>query len=122
MDLIDRQTAIDTFHAYAPGIPWDKLDMIFAEIPSVQASGDLIDRQAAIESIKNDPVGRVIAERYNIIGWLEGLPSAQPERKKGKWIELDYTQAWEYKCDQCGRLSDFKENFCPNCGADMRGE
>lgn len=43
-------------------------------------------------------------------------------RKKGKWLELDFTEAGEYKCDQCGRLSDFEENFCPNCGADMRGE
>lgn len=45
----------------------------------------------------------------------------KPERKKGKWIELDFTEAWEYRCDQCGRRSDFKENFCPNCGADNRG-
>ena len=35
-DLIDRQKAIDTFHAFAPGIPWDTLDKIFAEIPSAQ--------------------------------------------------------------------------------------
>lgn len=44
------------------------------------------------------------------------------ERKTGEWIELDFTEAWEYKCDQCGRLSDFKDNFCPNCGADMRAK
>ena len=41
------------------------------------------------------------------------------ERKKGKWIELDFTEAWEYRCNQCGRRSDFKENFCPNCGCEM---
>lgn len=53
---------------------------------------------------------------------INSVPFAQPERKKGKWLELDFTEAWEYKCDQCGRLSDFEENYCPNCGADMRGE
>ena len=25
------------------------------------------------------------------------------------------------KCSLCGRLCFFEENFCPNCGADMRG-
>ena len=32
-DYISRQAAIDAFHAYAPGIPWDKLDAIFGEVP-----------------------------------------------------------------------------------------
>lgn len=36
-DYIDRQVAIDTFHAFAPGIPWDTLDKIFNEIPSADA-------------------------------------------------------------------------------------
>lgn len=53
---------------------------------------------------------------------IDNAPTIEPERKKGKWLELDFTEAWEYKCDQCGRLSDFEENYCPNCGADMRGE
>ena len=58
------------------------------------------------------------------INELETIINEQPtieERKTGEWIELDFTEAWEYKCDQCGRLSDFKDNYCPNCGADMRG-
>ena len=63
---------------------------------------------------------------------LENLPSVQPERKKGKWIHkpdiyLD-EQTWE--CSECGEPWIFIEgtpsennaNFCPNCGADMRGE
>lgn len=57
-----------------------------------------------------------------IIGVIDEEPTIEPERKKGKWLELDFTEAWDYKCDQCGKLSDFEENYCPNCGADMRGE
>lgn len=42
MDLIDRQAAIDVFHMYAPGIPWDKLQYIFDEVPSAQPESELI--------------------------------------------------------------------------------
>lgn len=44
------------------------------------------------------------------------------DRPTGKWIELPPTEAWEYVCDQCGRRSDFKDNYCPNCGARMEPE
>lgn len=36
------------------------------------------------------------------------------ERKSGKWIEL--------RCSECGQVDYSKPNYCPNCGADMRGE
>lgn len=54
----------------------------------------------------------------------------EPERKKGKWIDMgDFEQ-----CSVCtatrlkevqtvyGKALWIKTNFCPNCGADMRGE
>lgn len=67
---------------------------------------------------------------------LLNLPSAQLERKKGKWIEGDY---WSegvgmgesygnyYRCSICEKRvrSGYKHcymNFCPYCGADMREE
>lgn len=47
----------------------------------------------------------------------------------GRWIK---TGRWGrvYRCDQCGNYLDFDgvnvgrgdANYCPNCGADMRGE
>ena len=58
--------------------------------------------------------------RFWQMRWLDRLE--QPERKKGKWIETDSHEPCWYKCDQCGRLHDFLDNYCPNCGADMRGE
>ena len=42
------------------------------------------------------------------------------ERKTGKWIPFDYP--W-YQCSECGAVREnksFLENFCSNCGADMR--
>ena len=91
---------------------------------------DFISRQAAIDAILAiKDYGN--SDRANALGLAEfavtTLPSAQPERKKGQWMKEDRGHV-EYcaVCDQCGFdwiWSDreyFK--FCPNCGADMRGE
>ena len=46
------------------------------------------------------------------------------ERKKGKWIDLNTSTTMympRYKCSICDGWAN-KSNFCPNCGADMRGE
>ncbi len=56
--------------------------------------------------------------------------NAQPtieERKMGKWIphKSIFGGLGErvYTCNQCGYNIGFRrENFCPNCGADMRKE
>ena len=54
---------------------------------------------------------------------VEEMPTV--ERKKGKWISLDDFRGKYntngYKCSECGEQSDYEENYCPNCGADMRG-
>ena len=52
--------------------------------------------------------------------------SALEERKSGEWKEItDKTMDCCYRCSECGFIRDayFLEvtNFCPNCGADMRG-
>lgn len=54
---------------------------------------------------------------------LLSLPSAEPERKKGKWIDKSggIEGAWNY-CSVCGEQAIDLYDFCPNCGADMRGE
>ena len=37
---------------------------------------DYISRQAAIEKLENDPIGKLLIDKYNVRGWLEGLPDA----------------------------------------------
>ena len=51
---------------------------------------------------------------------IEHAPTIE-ERKTGKWIVEDdgYTECC--RCDQCGKRYVDISNFCPNCGADMRG-
>ena len=78
---------------------------------------DTISRQAAIDEIKTC---RFVVDA---IEKIRGLPSAQPERKMGKWI---YNSPVTMKCDQCGFvIKDWdwhRFKFCPNCDCDMRGE
>lgn len=57
---------------------------------------------------------------------LESLPAADVEPvRHGRWIyrEFDDEYGWrqEYECSKCGKYSYFDTDFCPNCGADMRG-
>ena len=49
---------------------------------------------------------------------LEQLPSVQPTRK-GYW-ELLANEL--YMCSECNAKWTMQLNFCPNCGADMRGD
>ena len=46
----------------------------------------------------------------------------KPERKKGEWEVIDETEPRRYGCSECKCLSWHMENYCPHCGADMRGE
>lgn len=54
-----------------------------------------------------------------IVEALETAIKALQERPKGQWEneDIDY-----YRCTNCGIYEVDRGNFCPNCGADMRGE
>lgn len=93
---------------------------------------DLISRQAAIEALKRaEALTRAFGYHF-VIDTIRELPSAQPERKKGKWIYGEDEYGIDgYHCDKCGffvpwdythKFIDFIKDyhFCPNCGADMR--
>ena len=95
---------------------------------------DLIGRQATIDEInerqrkliysfgfENDMVKIMDIAKSIVIA----MPSAQPERKKGKWI--DYTEDGYVECPFCHSATNCDGNkeelhFCFSCGADMRGE
>lgn len=90
---------------------------------------DLIDRQAAIKAVEDLPnCYNGYSDTYDkacIIGLLEELPSA--ERKKGRWERVEDENGdflcWE--CSECGEryvMPHHRASYCPNCGADMRGE
>ena len=84
---------------------------------------DLISRQQAIATADStDYLGLAIEDvkkvTDEVVKGLKQLPSAQPERKKGKWIDCN----WSIRCSECDYSMPWAvRNFCPNCGARMEG-
>lgn len=97
---------------------------------------DLIERQAAIDAISCNitVTGRQNAELVaqtigRFVDRIKALPSTQPGRKRGKWINVYDRDVAFKRCSECGVYiedvffaNDYEVNFCPNCGKGMRGE
>lgn len=149
MSYIDRQAAIDgavTIQLFDRDIPVVPVQHI-KSLPSAQStqtntpnaleSLDCVSRQEAIDKLEpwlkvhgysEGELNMLKAVLYE----LRSLPSA--ERKKGKWIKRQTNTLTEAElqsalCSECGRWHTTpyiyrfcKYNFCPNCGAYMRGE
>ena len=88
---------------------------------------DLISRQAAIKYLMTnmnwyDEDGYESDDDYKrecITELINGVPSAQPERIRGRWIEKPHVHGVAY-CSLCDyELHTNDTNFCPNCGAKM---
>lgn len=101
---------------------------------------DAVSRQDAIKTAHLPTIEDAGYEVIRLDDILT-LPSAQPEPKRGKWIKMSDADGDYYCCDQCWeelprymteipswdrpyphKQSIDKTDFCPNCGADMRGE
>ena len=96
----------------------------------LDTDSDTISRQAAIDAI--DEIEAEVAEGFGFEyeKWRKyfcDLPPAQPERIKGHWIEHDDGLV-ACECSVCHEKYNlyeedvFERNYCPNCGAEMRGE
>lgn len=84
---------------------------------------EMISRQAVLKLLSAMPPEEAMTKAM-LIQSVKQLPSAQPERKRGKWQE-DPSGYGFWICSNCGFVSEASAanvlyNFCPNCGADMR--
>ena len=53
----------------------------------------------------------------------EAIRVLSEERPQGEWVfRSGVTCGGYYKCSNCGEVERAEKNYCPNCGADMRGE
>ena len=126
-DLIDRAAAIEALEEkyFSFGIFREQraasqcIDVI-KNLPSAQPEIDELQKEVDYWHEK------CTSYEQTIVRLTE---SAQPERKKGKWIYTKkrlirggYVDASE--CSVCNKriMPHLKPNFCPNCGAEMEGE
>ena len=80
-------------------------------------SGDEIPACPALWTMLNIPAADVVERKKG-------------ERKNGEWRQsinsnyspFDDSGEYLYQCSRCKRRQNRLTNFCPNCGADMRGE
>jgi len=83
----------------------------------------IIDADALKESLFDlvAPSGIIYASDMESL--IDNAPTI--ERPQGEWLEpFEYRGKTYHKCTHCHISSELIliDNFCPNCGADMRGE
>ena len=141
-DLISRQAAIDALckagcESRYCGASCDDVKAI-EQLPPAQPEKRTEERTethardcvsgvaaiiAAIEAVDEWDGGYNMQRANMIRDAIKALPSEQPQRMNGKWIDVTKTGGAElWKCSECGELELEDSYFCPNCGADMRGE
>lgn len=116
--------------------PTTKNDLGIDCISRADARKAIIDHQYSANFCEEHNIDHSINTGMALIA-LSDLPSVTPqEPKTGHWkafihnayhgIDEDGEPIWRevtvYHCSQCNRRTVIKEKFCPNCGADMRGE
>ena len=99
-----------------------------AQLSKEGATSDLISRQALCEYALNQKDKSVTPND------IMRFPSAQPEPQEGHWIDKGWDGDWAWQtdgrgncwrvieCSECGKRVLAESNYCPHCGAKMKGE
>ena len=101
-DLIKREDAIETIHNY-----WKK-------------------RLNTLWTSDSQQIYKILEHNKTLCNFIEAIPSA--DRPQGEWINKhEWANGfYERECSICGAMKPIlmhtaKVNFCPNCGAKMKG-
>jgi hypothetical protein len=103
------------------------------EMSEKQTNGDLISRQSVITMLNKIENAVEDGEGYQFnewVGYVKELPTEEVQPiVHGKWYDKKMTikgahglAYGRWGCSVCKRKFPQKSNYCPNCGADMRGE
>ena len=75
----------------------------------------------------NNCIHKPVCSKYIATGGVKSCEHHKEERK-GRWEERympngEYADSFiaGYRCSNCNTTWDCASNYCPNCGADMRG-
>lgn len=92
-----------------------------------------IEQNVIIETFrKNCPNPTDLGNAQHFINIIKNIPAADVRPViRAHWIDMKPTNVEtglpicikgpDFRCSNRG-LAEFRRNFCPNCGADMRGE
>ena len=95
-------------------------------------TGELISRETAIQTVHDTMYqfiddseimtgrdGLLLKVNKAICNGLKEIPSVE---NKGEWIYQQGIAPYKWRCNKCEKMFKTDFNYCPNCGADMRGE
>lgn len=92
-------------------------------IPCEFHNGALTDLCVPLYQINNAPTVEIPKTIQQAINF--GIFHAENQRQKGDWIGNydNLSQSFYWICDKCNYMQSWgRFKYCPNCGADMRGE
>ena len=118
-DTISRRAAIDALDKRFDNVPMEQT----AEILMLRK--DLRELPSAQPEITEDDVKEYCRKRCLIVVTSDLYDEmmkrwSQPEREKGKWIDVKCGTVSLWACSKCGEVYAENFHYCPNCGADMR--
>ena len=98
-------------------------------IPSAEPCEDAISRQALLKLMGEEPFNwtdsdkelQAVEDYRNFRNMVEQLPPVKPQ-PTGHWIVDRSLLPFTYTCDLCGRNVFDDYDYCPYCGANMRGD
>lgn len=104
-----RETGIDEK-------PFEYAANVLDNLQTIEVSEDCISREYLLSKVYDMDNDNLVVDLKDI----EDAPSVVPSRAEGEWISK-HNGYWT--CSECGLSFLFyaKGNYCPNCGADMRG-
>lgn len=127
------EEAIKTLETNYPDACFEQLreavDAAIEALKAQDAAGDTISRAAAIEAMDGFNACGYVEEPFERLEKaLKEIPSAQPERKTGRWIPVMNGRGG-HCCNRCNGYApsymngdEHLSDFCPNCGAYMGGD
>ena len=89
---------------------------------------EVVEEAKRTPCIKGGLVEKCGKEHEELAEWLRELKSLREQRPQGEWFYNDYGNGCgNWHCSICDHMPYYAAkymrflNYCPNCGADMRG-
>lgn len=127
MRLIDADELITAFPC-GESVRTESVRATINHMPTIEVSEDAISREGLLKSFGlsektrkygGDHSGYDTMMLYEIQDYIEDAPSVVPKAKEGEW-KITINQ--DYRCSNCNKItSSYKANYCPYCGAKMKG-